>query len=43
MEEFKTLPYGAVWNKYCADNNVPVGTTWIDEVKNTRIMYSLRK
>lgn len=41
MEEFKTLPYGAVWNKYCADNNVPVGTTWIDEVKNTRIMYSL--
>lgn len=44
MEEFKTLPYGAVWNKYCADNNVPVGTTWIDEVKKYEDnVLSLRK
>ena len=44
MEEFKTLPYGAVWNKYCADNNVPVGTTWIDEVKKYEdTVLSLRK
>lgn len=44
MEEFKTLPYGAVWNKYCADNNVPVGATWLDEVKKyEEDVLSLRK
>lgn len=32
MEEFKTLPFGAVWNKYCLDNNVPVGVEWIKSV-----------
>ena len=33
MEEFKALPYAAVWNKYCLEANVPVGAKWIDEVK----------
>lgn len=33
MEEFKTLPFGAVWNKYCMDKNVPVGTDWLSDVK----------
>lgn len=34
MEEFKTLPFAAVWNKYCQEENVPVGTDWLAEVKN---------
>jgi len=34
MEEFKTLPFGAVWNKYCLDKNVPVGTEWLEKVKD---------
>jgi L-rhamnose isomerase len=33
LEEFKGLPFAAVWNKYCQENNVPVGTAWLDEVK----------
>ncbi len=32
MEESKTLPFGAVWDKYCLDQGVPVGTDWIEEV-----------
>ncbi|HHW00832.1 MAG TPA: L-rhamnose isomerase [Clostridiaceae bacterium] len=32
MEEFKMLPYSAVWNKYCLDKGVPVGTDWLNEV-----------
>ena len=34
MEEFKTLPFGAVWDYYCAKNNVPVGGNWLKEVKD---------
>ncbi|SNX53409.1 L-rhamnose isomerase [Thermoanaerobacterium sp. RBIITD] len=37
MEEFKALPFYAVWNKYCMDKNVPIGTSWInlvDEYEN---------
>lgn len=33
MEEFKTLPFGAVWDKYCYDMNVPVGADWLKDVK----------
>ena len=33
LEELKTMPFGAVWDYYCAQNNVPVGTAWIDEVR----------
>jgi len=32
MEEFKMLPYSAVWNKYCLDKGVPVGTDWLSDV-----------
>lgn len=34
MEEFKTLPFGAVWNKYCHDHNIPVGPQWLNAVKD---------
>ncbi|EHI99218.1 L-rhamnose isomerase [Clostridium sp. DL-VIII] len=33
MEEFKTYPMGDIWNYYCEKNNVLVGESWVDEVK----------
>jgi len=33
MEEAKTLPFGAVWDFYCLKQNVPVGESWLAEVK----------
>lgn len=33
MEEFKTLPFGAVWDKFCLDMGVPVGAAWLEDVK----------
>ncbi len=33
LEEIKTLPFGAVWDYYCAKSNVPVGDAWLNEVK----------
>jgi L-rhamnose isomerase len=34
MEEAKVLPAGAVWDYYCARQNVPVGEAWLSEIKN---------
>jgi L-rhamnose isomerase len=31
-EEFKTLPYSAIWDKLCVDAGVPVGTDWLEPV-----------
>jgi L-rhamnose isomerase len=33
MEELKTMPFSAVWDYYCSQQNVPVGTNWLAEVK----------
>ena len=33
MEEFKTLPFGAVWDMLCERAGVPVGTDWIAEME----------
>jgi len=33
LEELKTLPFGPIWDRYCEMNNVPVGTAWIDSVR----------
>jgi L-rhamnose isomerase len=33
QEEQRTLPFGAVWDYYCAGQDVPVGTAWLAEVK----------
>ncbi|MDR1930602.1 MAG: L-rhamnose isomerase [Treponema sp.] len=32
MEEFKTLPFGAVWDKLCLDDSVPPGADWLAKV-----------
>ncbi|MDR2535925.1 MAG: L-rhamnose isomerase [Treponema sp.] len=34
MEEFKTLPFGAVWDKLCLDAETPVGPDWLDSVND---------
>lgn len=34
QEELKSLPFGAVWDYYCATNSVPVGEAWLAEVKS---------
>ncbi|MFJ7364140.1 L-rhamnose isomerase [Peribacillus frigoritolerans] len=33
MEEFKMYPFGAIWDYYCATQNVPVREEWLTEVK----------
>jgi L-rhamnose isomerase len=33
MEELKTMPFGAVWDYHCSQQNVPVGANWLSEVK----------
>lgn len=32
MEEFKTYPFGAIWDEYCKQMNVPAQELWLDEV-----------
>ncbi|WP_019637651.1 L-rhamnose isomerase [Paenibacillus fonticola] len=32
-EEFKSYPFGAVWDYYCASQGVPVREQWLDVVK----------
>ncbi|AWB44690.1 L-rhamnose isomerase [Paenibacillus sp. CAA11] len=34
VEEFKSYPFGAVWDYYCAKSGVPVREAWLDEVKS---------
>ncbi|WP_339183970.1 L-rhamnose isomerase [Oceanobacillus sp. FSL W7-1293] len=33
MEELKTYPFGAIWDYYCEQMDVPVGEVWLNEVK----------
>ncbi len=33
LEEAKSLPFSAVWDYYCAQQNVPVGYEWIRKMK----------
>jgi len=32
-EELKGMPFGAVWDAYCLRQNVPVGLTFLDEIR----------
>src|SRR6185369_11579622 len=32
-EETRSLPFGLVWDFYCASRNVPVGDAWLAEVR----------
>ncbi len=33
LEELKTKPFGAVWDYYCLQNNVPVGEAYIADIQ----------
>lgn len=33
MEEFKTYPFGAIWDYYCEQMNVPVREEWLKDVR----------
>ncbi|KAB2640229.1 MAG: L-rhamnose isomerase [Verrucomicrobia bacterium] len=33
MEEFKTMPFGAVWQQLCIKAGVPAGTDWLAEME----------
>lgn len=32
FEELKSLPFGAVWDKFCLDTGVPAGASWLERV-----------
>ena len=32
-EELGTMPFGAVWDRYCEREGVPVGPAWIDDMR----------
>jgi L-rhamnose isomerase len=32
-EEYKSMPWAAVWDYYCLSENVPVGAEWLKQVK----------
>ncbi len=32
MEEAKTLPLTAVWDRYCLDQNVPLSVDWLEDI-----------
>ena len=32
MEELKSMPFGAVWDQYCLQSGVPVGSDWLSDV-----------
>lgn len=34
LEELKTMSFGAVWDYYCLQSEVPVGPAWLEEVKD---------
>ena len=34
LEEQKTLPFGAVWDNYCASSGVPVGSEWLGVLRS---------
>ena len=33
LEEVKSMPFGAVWDFYCLQHEVPIGTNWVRDVE----------
>jgi L-rhamnose isomerase len=33
LEELKGMPFGAVWDQYCQQQNVPIGFAFMDEIR----------
>lgn len=34
LEELKSMPFAAVWDYYCLQQDVPVGATWIEDIRH---------
>jgi L-rhamnose isomerase len=34
LEELKTMPFGAVWDYFCLNMDVPSGESWIEEIEH---------
>jgi L-rhamnose isomerase len=43
LEELKALPFGAVWDEYCARMNVPPGGAWIAAVQDYEARVQSRR
>ena len=43
LEELKTKPFGAVWDYYCLQNNVPVGEAYITEIQSYEVDVTLKR
>jgi L-rhamnose isomerase len=44
MEDTKALPFGAVWDYYCHQQNVPPGAAWLPKIKAyEKVVLSKRK
>ena len=43
LEELKTMPFEAVWDKYCEKCGVPCGMDWIPQVKEYEKEVLLKK
>ena len=33
LEELKSMPWGAIWDRFCGMNGAPIGTGWIERTK----------
>jgi L-rhamnose isomerase len=43
QEEVRTLPFGAVWDEYCARESVPVGRRWLEQVKRYETQILIKR
>ena len=43
MEEFKSLPFGAVWDFYCERAGVAPGTSWLDKLNDYESAVQLKR
>jgi L-rhamnose isomerase len=34
LEEAKSLPWGLVWDEHCRRHNVPVGASWLENLRS---------
>ncbi len=37
LDSLKNMPFGAVWDYYCLEADVPVGTSWLKEIQDYEI------
>lgn len=43
LEELKSMPFGAVWDYYCLQKNVPVGEKYISEIQKYEKEYTSKR